>query len=269
MSVYLYFVDGLLIDTAQSNMARRVLAEVKQLRPHQVLLTHHHEDHSGNAAAIAAACGAGISGHPLTVDKMRRTRPILPYQHLVWGRARGVPMTPLGGLVESERVTLTPIHTPGHSKDHTVYLEAQNGWLFSGDLYLGEKIRFFRSDERIGDQIGSLKKVLARDFDTLFCGHNPVASGAKELLRRKLNYLEDFLGTVAGCRQQGLPTEGIVRRLDNGRDRRVKWVTLGNASFANMVRSAVRCSDGVRVRAQTVPESDNRFLKLSQTDDRG
>lgn len=33
------------------------------------------------------------------------------------------------------------------------YLESQHGWLFSGDLYLGERIKFFRSDEKIDQQI--------------------------------------------------------------------------------------------------------------------
>ncbi len=241
MSVFLYFVDGALIDTALSNLGRRVLAVVRALRPHLVLLTHHHEDHSGNAAAIRAACGAQILGHPLTAARMRTTGRILPYQHLIWGRARGVPVLPLGGPVASGRFTLAPIHTPGHSRDHTVYLEKNNGWLFSGDLYLGERIRYFRSDERLDEQIASLKEVLRHDFDAVFCGHNPVARGGRERVKGKLDHLENFLGRVRHLRDRGAPEAEIVARLDTGRDRKVKWVTLGNASFANMVRSALRC----------------------------
>ena len=50
----------------------------------------------------------------------------------------------------------------GHCRDHTVYLEASAGWLFAGDLYLGERIKYFRGNERIDQQIASLRRVLAR-----------------------------------------------------------------------------------------------------------
>ena len=38
----------------------------------------------------------------------------------------------------------------------------------------------------------------------------------------------------------GLPEKEIIRRMDRGRDRFIKFFTMGNASFANMVRSAIR-----------------------------
>ena len=240
MSVYIYFLEGILVDTALSNMRRNVLAVVEKLHPRRVVLTHHHEDHSGNAAAIRTACGVEIVGHPLVAVKMKKTFRIHPYQHLVWGRARGVAVTPLEGPVVSGRVTLEPIHTPGHSRDHTVYLERENGWLFSGDLYLGEKIKFFRADEELGDQIESLKKVLRHDFDAVFCGHNPVPAGGRRRLKGKLDFLENFFGEVCRLRDRGMPPEEIISRLDNGGDRKIRWITLGNASFANMVRAALR-----------------------------
>ena len=49
-----------------------------------------------------------------------------------------------------------------------------------------------------------------------------------------------MLGEVRQLRDQGVSADQIVSRLGNGSDRKVKWVTLGNASFANMVRSALR-----------------------------
>ncbi|MEE4112604.1 MAG: MBL fold metallo-hydrolase [Desulfobacteraceae bacterium] len=242
MNVYCYRIGDTLIDCGQTRMADAMESFVLDHRIERLLLTHHHEDHSGNAAMIAKSCGALVMGHPLTAHKMGHIRPILPYQHLVWGQSRKVAVSPLPAVVVSDGLHFLPIHTPGHSKDHTVYLEAQHGWLFSGDLYLGDRIKFFRSDERIDQQIQSLKIVLQHDFEALFCAHNPVLKNGRERLRRKLAYLEDIAGAVSSLLTRGLPEKEIIRRMDHRRDRFVKFVTMGNVSFANMVRSAIRAS---------------------------
>ena len=141
-------------------------------------------------------------------------------------------------MVESNRYKLVPVHTPGHSKDHTVFWEKTNGWLFSGDLFLGQRIKFFRSDEKIIDQIESLKNVLKFDFDTLFCAHNPCPQNGKSKLRQKLQFLEDIVGQVQQLKDMGLNLREVVKRLDSGKDRWVKLMTMGNVSYANMLRSA-------------------------------
>lgn len=242
MTVHCYLVGDTLIDCAQTRMAGAMETFLSARPIRRLLLTHHHEDHSGNAAMIARTFGAEVMGHPVTAYKMRHIRPVMPYQRLVWGVAREVDVSPLPAVVESEGVCLLPIHTPGHSKDHTVYLDSQHGWLFSGDLYLGERIKFFRSDEKFDRQIRSLQTVLGYDFEALFCAHNPVLKNGRTRLRRKLAYLEEIGGNVRLLAAQGLPEKEIIRRLDQGRDRFVKIVTMGNASFANMVRSAMRAT---------------------------
>lgn len=242
MNVICYLVGETLIDSAQTRMAAAMKSFIIDHRVKRLLLTHHHEDHSGNAAMIAENCAAEVMGHPITVEKMRHIRPILPYQHIVWGQSREVVIAPLPAVVNADGYRLVPIHTPGHSKDHTVYLESEHGWLFSGDLYLGERIRFFRSDEKIGQQIQSLRSVLQHDFEALFCAHNPVLKNGRDKLCRKLAYLEEISGTVRSLLVKGLPEKEIIRRMDRGRDRFIKFFTMGNASFANMVRSAIRAA---------------------------
>lgn len=239
MSVFLYVVDGLLIDTGQQRMQKQIVELLEAKTLGQIILTHHHEDHSGNAAVLSKRHSIPATGHPLTAEKMRFGFPILPYQRYVWGKAPPLDVTPLAGMIETDRYTFTPIHTPGHSKDHTVFLEKQHGWLFSGDLYLGEQIKFFRSDERFGDQMASLKKVLQYDFKALLCSHNPSLKDGKSKLSRKLQYLEDLYGNIQQMVQKGYSQRAIIKALDQKNDRRVRWVTLGNASFANMARSAM------------------------------
>ena len=89
------------------------------------------------------------------------------------------------------------------------------------------------------DQIESLKKILAYDFDALFCCHRPCLKNGKKHLQRKLDYLEDLYGNIRTLSRKGYSPKEIIRKLGNGSDRKVKWITMGNASFANMVRSAM------------------------------
>jgi glyoxylase-like metal-dependent hydrolase (beta-lactamase superfamily II) len=239
MSVHMYVVDTVLIDTAQYNMHADVMSMLKDHTVDMILLTHYHEDHSGNAAAIQRKFSADVLGHHLTAEKMNGGLNILPYQHLVWGKARQIKVAPLPDRIDTGRYSFIPIHTPGHSKDHTVYLETRNGWLFSGDLYLGDRIKYFRSDEKFSDQIASLKSVLALDFGSLFCGHHPILKNGKSRLAAKLAFLEEFYGKVLELNQKGLCASEIISLLDPKQDTLVKWVTMGNACFANMVRSAL------------------------------
>ncbi len=240
MTVHCYLVGDTLIDCGQSRMAAQIRSFVADNAVHRLLLTHHHEDHSGNAAMLVQSENLTAWGHPITVHKMQHIRPILPYQHLVWGASRPVAISRVPTVIASKTHRFVAIHTPGHSKDHTVYLEPRQGWLFSGDLYLGERIKFFRSDERIDQQIRSLRTVLQHDFEALFCGHHPVVAGGRDRLRRKLDYLEEVTGKVRKLLAAGLPEREIIRRLDPRRDRFIRMFTMGNVSFANMIRSAVR-----------------------------
>lgn len=238
MSVYFYVLDGLVIDTGQRNMQKSAVGLLGEKQLDRILLTHHHEDHGGNAAAICRLHQIKAYGHPETIQKMADGFKILPYQRIIWGQSERISLLPLDPAVESKNFVLEPVHTPGHSKDHVVYWEKSNGWLFSGDLYLGPKIKFFRSDENIVEQIASLKKVLTLDFDILFCAHNPCLQDGRSNLKQKLQFLEDIVGQVQKLKSAGVSRKSIFKKLDPRIDRWVRLMTMGNVSFVNMLKSA-------------------------------
>lgn len=240
MSVYFYFIDSILIDTGQSHMRKEILEIVKGHTIEKVLLTHHHEDHSGNAKVISDQYNIPVFGHPLTVQKMKKSFRILPYQHIIWGLSQPLEMSVLPEIIENESHKLKPIHTPGHSKDHTVYWEKEHGWLFSGDLYLADKIKYFRVDEKINEQIDSLKKVLLLDFDTIFCAHFPKLKNGKIRMASKLQFLEDLYGNVANLWQQGNNAAEIMSTLEIKEKTIVKWFCTGNVSAINGIRSVIK-----------------------------
>ncbi len=240
MNVIFYLVDDILIDTGQSHMGDNILSLIDGRKISRILLTHHHEDHSGNASLISKRKNVPVFGHPETAKKLSTGFKIMPYQLLLWGKASPVDVLALPEIIEGERIKLIPVHTPGHSKDLTVYLERDRGWLFSGDLYLGSRIKFFRADENIHETISSLKKVMNLDFDKLFCGHNPRLEEGKKYLREKHDYLENLSGEIRKLGEKGCSVKEIMKALSRKEDIFVYLLTFGNASFANLVRSALR-----------------------------
>ena len=240
MTVHFFVVDGLVIDTGQTHMEKACLDILKQRPVDGVLLTHYHEDHSGNAAAIRSTLGIPVLGDARTADEMSRPHRLRPYQRFMWGRSRPVDVSPLPRIVENGHTKLIPVHTPGHSEDHTAYWDPDRGWLFSGDLYLGDRVKYFRADERIADEISSLKIALGLDFDALFCSHRPYPRGGKERIKAKLSFLEGFYGNVARLWHEGMGESDIMRTLQLKEDRFIKWICLGNVSMRQMVRSVIR-----------------------------
>ncbi len=240
MTVYCYALGDLMVDTGQSHMRKQALQLAEDNRIKRVFLTHHHEDHSGNAAAIKKGTGAQVFGHPLTKKKMKTGFSILPYQKYVWGKTNPLKIEPLPEIIETRFGHMKWVHTPGHSRDHIAYLLRKEGVLFSGDLYLADRIKFFRSDEDIGVQIESLKKVLKLDFDTLLCSHFPQLEQGKKRIKLKLGFLEDLYGSIIVMWEKGYSEKQIFKVLNLKEDKFTKYFCFGNVSMINGVRSAVR-----------------------------
>ena len=202
-------------------------------------MTHHHEDHSGNAARLSSKLGATVMGHPITIEKMAAPGPILPYQKWVWGKASPVVMDPIPPDWECRLGPMEVIHTPGHARDHVVYYFPNKGIVFSGDLFLAERLKYFRADEALGTQIQSLKSVLALDFDILLCAHHPKPKGGKAALQCKLDFLEEFQGRILTLHDRGMAAPEIFKQLGLREARMVQAISFGNVSLMNGVRSVI------------------------------
>jgi glyoxylase-like metal-dependent hydrolase (beta-lactamase superfamily II) len=145
-----------------------------------IILTHHHWDHVGDAAALASATGAPIAAHPSEWEPLRRPIPVFP----------GFPVAPCGPtveLLEREEVEfgacrLRILHTPGHTPGSICLHAGDDGLLVSGDtLFAGGWGRVDLPGGSADDMAASLRR-LAGLYDALrvLPGHGPQTTVARE-----------------------------------------------------------------------------------------
>jgi glyoxylase-like metal-dependent hydrolase (beta-lactamase superfamily II) len=239
ITVYSYYLKGILIDTGPSNLQKSVVKLFENRPLDKILLTHYHEDHSGNAETLRQTYQTTLLAGEMTCEKVQNQIALKPYQIYSFGRVPKVKNTQtIPQLIENEHFTLTPLFTPGHSADHYGYLEKDRGWFFSGDLYLG-LIKMMRPEENIGQMIRSIKMVLTYDFEVLFCAHNPKFKKGKSHLQKKLQHLEDFYGKVKELHHKGLKIKEIIKVLGLKENYRGKIWTFNDIGLDFMIKSVI------------------------------
>ncbi len=240
----LYRLGDTLVDTGPANQwptVRRFLLE----RPvERVLVTHHHEDHSGNMAPIQKTLERPLLSPAASLAPLEGGFPLQLYRRLVWGRPERVRAEPLPGSIPVAGAgALEPVPAPGHSTDMTCFLLRERGWLFTGDLFIASRPRYLRADEDVGAQIESLRRVLELDFDTLLCSHRGLVEEGKEALRRKLDYLVSLCERVRELRARGLDSRRITREL-LGREDLMTWATGFHFAKRNLIASCLEAVEG-------------------------
>ena len=233
-----YWVDGLLVDSGCAFTARELRQALASLPLAQIANTHSHEDHiGGNAELQRARGGVPIFAHPLALPVLAnpRLQYLQPYRRFFWGWPQPSQGSALGEWVETERHHFQVIPTPGHSPDHVALYEPDEGWLFSGDAFIGGRDRAGRLDYDLYAIIDSLNKLAALDAAVLFPGSGTVRTDPTAALRRKAQDLQELGEEVRRLHAQGLSVGTIKRRL-LGPEPYIRWLTLGHFSGAHLIR---------------------------------
>lgn len=97
------------------------------------------------------------------------------------------------------------ILTPGHTNDHSSFLNEETGQLFTGDLYVTPKTKVVLREESIPQIIDSLELALSLDFQEMYCNHAGYIENGKEALHRKLNNLKELSGKIELMAEKGMP----------------------------------------------------------------
>ena len=235
-TVNAYLVDGLLIDTGCPATGRELVAGCRGQGVRQVVNTHHHEDHSGGDWALQKELGLSIAAPPESVPILACFPRLQYYRRIVWRQPRNVIVEPLGETVETERYRFEVLPTPGHSLDHVCFFEPRQGWLFGGDLFIHERIRYLRADEDAGQILESLRRVLVLQPRLLFCGHADFTEDACEAIERKIAYWEGLAKGARVLRREGLSLREVTERL-LGPETLMTRITGGHFSKLNLIRA--------------------------------
>ena len=236
----IYRIGETLIDCGPVNQWGAVRTFIEEAPVKELILTHHHEDHSGNAARIAKVYDLMPYAPELGRDKLANGFQIPFIQWVIWGRAQPVVTQPLPKrMTLMNGMKITAVYAPGHAKDlHCIHFPEQ-GWLFTADMFIARKIKLLRKDENLQQLMDSLDKLITLDFEVIFCAHRgPVEEGNKPLVD-KLNNLKQLCHDAQQLQKKGHSVEEIVVELLGPEDMMSRSSGL-NISKRNMIREALK-----------------------------
>jgi endoribonuclease LACTB2 len=228
-----YLVRDVLVDTGFPHAAADFSRFLDANMVRGVIVTHWHEDHAGNAA-LAAARGLPIAFATQTLAQLNGSAAasIRFYRRFVWGIAPPVRST----VVPFDDDGLRVIHTPGHTSDHRVVWDEGRATLFSGDLFLGVKVRATFPDEDPRQLVATLRRIAALGPERMFDAHRGAVPEPTKALLAKADWLEETITRIDAKVDAGW-SDAAIRRHVLGRETAVGLISGGEYSKLTMVQA--------------------------------
>jgi endoribonuclease LACTB2 len=231
-----FLTRGVMIDLGFPAIWGELEKWIAATRPAGSILTHHHEDHAGNAE-LAARRALPLAAAPLTFALLRESTPIELHRRILWGTPHRLttPITPLvpGGL--------RLIATPGHTPDHHVVWDAERGTLFAGDLFLGVKVRALHRHEDPRRTARSVRAVAALAPERMFDSHRGLVTNPVALLLAKSDWIDTTIAAIERRLAAGWSDRAITRDV-LGREDAVYYLSNGALAKINFVRAVRHAS---------------------------
>ncbi len=234
-----YYVDGALIDSGPANAHVEFASIIGGVDAEQLVLTHHHEDHVGNAGFAAKHLDRSPLAHALALSLVRNPRPLPFYRQMTWGTPEPFEAEALGDTLPTRNHVFRVMHTPGHAPDHVTLHEPEQRWLFTGDLFIARRLAVATRDEDVTALMASLRSLLELPDCTMFCQHSGIHRSHQKALGSKLDFLLGLQNKAVTMHEEGCNVAEITRQLGIERAS-VKLVSRGEMSARNLVDGLLR-----------------------------
>ena len=204
MSVSVYLVRGMLVDSGFPAIGHPLLAFLERQRIGGAFITHSHEDHAGNVQRLARWGIPLAIGHA-TLNDVRAPRRIAFYRRFTWGS----PVPLQSDVIPLTDSDLRLVSSPGHAHDHHVVWDAREGTLFSADLFLGVKVSVAQLHERPRELVRSLRAAIALGPARMFDAHRGLIPSPVRALEAKVAWLEEVISRVEELAARGWSDRAI------------------------------------------------------------
>lgn len=211
--VSVFLIDGMLIDTGPSKVKEALISLFDQWEISEVVLTHHHEDHTGLASYLQKERHIPIYIHEMGIPNAIHKMKLPLYRKVFWGEREPFQPVPLEIVHRTPKYTWDVIHTPGHAHDHVALYNREKRWMFGGDLFVQPTPKSLFAFESVPKIIESLQKILTYDFDVYICSHAGVILSGREAIEEKLDYLIGVQVEVLALYEKGTSPCEIQKRM--------------------------------------------------------
>ena len=237
--VFVYQVDGMLIDCGPEKLQEELLPFFQEHSCDQVVLTHSHEDHTGNAAWIQNNLQKPLYIHSSGLADCLTEGDYPEYRRMTWGGRKAFSPEAINSTVHSRNLAWQVIHTPGHAHDHIALYNKERKILFTGDLYVSARTKVSMKTESIPQIMSSIQRLLDHDFDAIFCSHAGYLDNGRELLQQKLRYLEGISEKAKRLAAEGESPRGIADKLFPG-TYPIIWFSKNEWDTVHLIRSILQ-----------------------------
>jgi endoribonuclease LACTB2 len=149
-------------------------------RVREILITHHHPDHTGGVNHLSSRLNVPVATHRLTAERISGSVKV----------DRFVEDNELIELEGEPGWRLRALHTPGHTRGHLCFYEENTGAILTGDLVVGIGTVVIDPPEgNMRQYLDSIDRLLALPkLSSLFPAHGPAIGSAREKLEEYVEH---------------------------------------------------------------------------------